>query len=133
MADEYEVYVESCVRGYHAYFKDVTVCVGEIMMSEIEKDKNHDKYAVVVKNKTGQIVGHVPTELPKLFNKFLGDYGEVEAECIGNRYKAGHGKGLEIPVDYKLTENSQYLRRLLGKLKHREFGGDLFHVLSGSN
>lgn len=91
MADEYEVYVESSVRGYHAYFKNANVCVGEVMRCEIEENNDHDKYAVTVRNECGQMVGHVPIELSKLFSKFLHDYGEVEAECIGNRYNAGQG------------------------------------------
>lgn len=43
------MYIEASVRGYHAYFKDATICVGEIMMCEIKGNNDHDKYAVVVK------------------------------------------------------------------------------------
>lgn len=105
MSGEYEVFVESSVRGYHAYFKDSTVCVGELMRCEIEENNVHDKYAVAVNNESGQIVGHVPIEISKLIYKFICDYGQVEVECIGNRYNAGQGKGLELPVDYKLIGN----------------------------
>lgn len=125
MAGEYEVYVESSIRGYHAYFKAVTVCVGEIMMCEIERDNDHDKYAVAVKNQDGEMVGHVPIELSKLFYKFLDDYGEIEAECIGNRYNAGKGKGLEIPVDYRLVGDRGYLKRFTRKLQTKEFAEEL--------
>ena len=71
MADEYEVYVESSVRGYHAYFKYASVCIGEVMQCEIEENNDHDKYAVAVRNEYGQMVGHVPIELSKLCSKFL--------------------------------------------------------------
>lgn len=125
MADEYEVYIESSVRGYHAYFKDATVCIGEVLACEMELDNEHDKYAVIVKNEDGQIVGHVPIELSKVFNKFLRDYGKIEDESICNRYNTGEGKVLEIPVDYKLTGNAEYPRRLLRKLKHKESTCDL--------
>ena len=47
-----------------------------------------DKYAVAVKNQDGNLVGHVPKELSRLFHKFLDDFGELEAECIGNRLNA---------------------------------------------
>lgn len=38
MADEYEVFIEASVRGYHAYFKDATVVIGEVLMCERELD-----------------------------------------------------------------------------------------------
>ena len=70
-------------------------------------------------------VGHVPIELSKLFNKFVSDGGEVEAECIGNRYNAGQGKVLEIPVDYRLVGDRQYLERFVTRLSKKEFVGNL--------
>ena len=86
------------------------------MMCEIEENNEHDKYAVAVKDESGQIVGHVPTEISRPFSKRIRDYGEIEAECIGHRFNAGQGKGLEIPEDYKLIGNQQYLKRLVRKL-----------------
>ena len=107
MAD-FEMYIESSVRGYHAYFKDASVCVGEILMCEVEDNNSHDRNAVAItKNEAGYLVGHVPIELSRFLNKFLRDYGEIQAECIGNRYNAGHGKGLEFPVDHKLIGNEE--------------------------
>ena len=111
--------MESSVRGYHAYFKVPTVCVGDLMMCEIEEDNAHDKYAVAVKDESGQIVGHVPIEISRLCSKFIRDYGEVEAECIEHRFYACQGKGLEIPVDYKLIGNQLYLKRLVRKLNSK--------------
>ena len=89
MSGEHEVFVESSVLGYHAYFKYSTVSVGELMMCEIEENNDHDKYAVAVKNESGQIVGHVPIEISKIMCKFIRDCGEVEVECIGHRYNVG--------------------------------------------
>ena len=111
MSGEHEVFMESSVPGYHTYFKYSTVSVGELMMCKIEENNDHDKYAVAVKNESGQIVGHVPIEISKIMRKFIRDYGEVEVECIGHRYNVGQGKGLEIPVDYRLLGNQQYLQR----------------------
>ena len=75
------------------------------------------QYAVAVKNESGQIVGHVPIEISKIMCKFIRDCGEVEVECIGHQYNVGQGKGLEIPVDYRLLGNQQYLQRVVTKLK----------------
>eukprot|EP00794_Sanderia_malayensis_P014571 gene14570-16074_t len=96
----FEMFVELSIRGYHAYKKE-EVFVGEVMVCEPEEDNEHDKYAVSVQKANGKIVGHVPIEA----------YGEIEAECIGSRYNAGAGKGLELPVDYKLIGTYDYLVR----------------------
>ena len=50
MSEKYEVFVGSSVRGYHAYLKNSAVCVGDLMMGEIEENNEHDKYAVAVMN-----------------------------------------------------------------------------------
>ena len=55
----------------------------------------------------------------------LRDFGEIEAECIGDRFNSGHGKGLEFPVDYRLIGNYRYLKRLIRRLKIKEFAENL--------
>ena len=90
----------------------------------MEPDNKYEKYAVVVKNKDGYTVGQVPIELSKIFHNFLEDYGELKAECIGSKYNAGEGKGIEIPVDYKLVGNAGYLEQLLKKLKKIEISSN---------
>lgn len=120
MADEYEVFIEASVRGYHAYFNDVTVVIGEVLMCERELDNAYDKYAVAVSNEQGKVVGHVPIELSKVSTRFIRDYGEIEAECIGARYNRGEGKGLDFPVVYKLTGNKRCLEKLVSSIKKKE-------------
>ena len=73
--------------------------------------------AVIVHSQDGKTVGHVPVELSRLFHKFLINFGEIEAECIGSQYNAGFGKGLELPVDYKLFGNEKSLKDVVVKLK----------------
>ena len=51
MADEYEFYIQASVRGYHAYFKESTVHVGDILDCEMEPENDHDRYAVAVKKR----------------------------------------------------------------------------------
>ena len=87
----------------------------------MELDNSHDKYAVAVKNQDGNLVGHVPKELSRLFHKFLNDFGELEAECIGNRLNAGKGKELKSLWTTDLwpmihiweSSRGNYLRRTL--------------------
>ena len=92
------------------------------MTCEIGDNNDHEKCAVAVKDESGQIVGHVPIELSKLICKFIRDCGEVEIECIGHCYDVGQGKRLEIPVDYRLIGNQQYLKRLIKKLNSEDLG-----------
>ena len=107
------IFGESSIRGYHAYFKDTTVCIGDILFCETESDNNFDKYAVAVKTDNGELVGHVQIELSKIFTDFLKDYGDIEVECIGCRYSLRKRKGMEVPVDYR---NLKYLKKLKKKL-----------------
>ena len=123
MADDYEVFIEASVRVCHACFKDSTVV--KVLMCERELDNVHGKHAVAVNNEEGKVVGHVPIELSKVFARFIRDFGEVEAECIGVRYKKGGRKGLEFPVDYKLSGNLRYLEKLVSRIKKRETTCDL--------
>ena len=120
MGEEHEVFIESSVGGYHAYFVNASVAIGEVLTCERDHDNVHDRYAIAVKNEDQTLVGHVPIELSKIFSRYLWDYGEIEAECIGALYNKGEGKGLEIPVDYKLIGNYKYLERMVSRIKGRE-------------
>ena len=41
---QFEMYIEATVRGYHAYFDNASVRIGEILTCEMELDNPHDKY-----------------------------------------------------------------------------------------
>ena len=120
MGEEHEVFIESSVRGYHAYFVNTSVGIGEVLTCERDHDNVHDKYAIAVKNEDQTLVGHVPIEFSKIFSRFLRDHWGIEAECISARYNKGEGKGLEIPVDFKLIGNYKYLEKLVSRIKGRE-------------
>ena len=90
------------------------------MDCDMEPENHHDKYAVAVRNTEEKMVGHVPVELSKIFHKFLSNHGRIEAECIGSRFNAGHGKGLELPVDFRLVGNAHYLRKVVKSLRTKQ-------------
>ncbi len=119
MASNYEFYLESSIRGYHAYFKNLTeaVAIGYILECEIDSNNPHDQYEIVVRTFRDETIRPVSVELSEVFCKVLSNYGEIEAECIGYRYNAGGGKGLEIPVDYKFFGNKQYLKQVHWRLR----------------
>ena len=90
------------------------------MDCEVEPENDHDRYAVAIRNKGEKIVGHVQVELSKIFHKFLSHHGQIEGECIGSRFNAGQGNGLELPDDYRLVGNARYLRKLITKLQKKQ-------------
>ena len=57
MANEYEVYLEASTRGYHAYVKESTVYIGEILFCEMEPDNPHSRFAIAVRYEEDKIVG----------------------------------------------------------------------------
>ena len=61
---------------------------------------------------------------------FLSEYGKIEAECIGSRINKGRGKGLELPVDFRLVGNARYLKKLLKKLQKKNIEFDYLWKLS---
>ena len=80
----------------------------EVWSCEMELVNPYDKCLVAVKNQDGNLVGHVPKELSRLFHKFLDDFGELEAECIGNRLNA-----LWAMMYIWESSRGDYLRRTL--------------------
>ena len=60
------MFIKSSVRGYHAYFVDASVTIGEVLACGGEHDNAHDKNAIAVKNEDQLLVGHVPRELSKI-------------------------------------------------------------------
>ncbi len=97
----------------------------------MEPENDHDRYAVAIKNEDEKIVGHVPIELARICHKFLSEYGQIEAECIGSRFNAGRGKGLEIPVDYRFVGNARYLKKVITRLQKKQEKEDMDWKLSG--
>ena len=63
-------FLESSLRGYHAY-KKVEVNVGDVLHCKKEPKNTHDKYAVKIVTADGNTVGHVPVELSEIFCLFL--------------------------------------------------------------
>ena len=96
MGEEHEVFIESSVRGHHAYFVDTSVVIGEVLTCERDHDNVHDRYAIAVKNEDQTLVGHVPVELSKIFSRVFTvlELGTMKAR----------GKGLKFPWIINLKE-----------------------------
>ncbi len=75
---------------------------------EQEGSNSHDYFATVVK-KDGNVVGRVPTELPKIYWNFLARGGRINCEVTGRRKR---GKGLEEPCIYKFGGSMKLISKL---------------------
>ena len=99
---------ESVVRGHHVY-KDVwRPVIGELLQIFHETNNRHDRHALAV-FKEGIFVGHVPSEMSRIFWFFLQHDGKIECEITGQRKK---GKGLEVPCVYRFKGSTQKIERM---------------------
>ena len=75
-------YLESSIRDYRAYFRNLkeTIAVGDILHSEVDSNNPHDQFAIAVKTFSDETVGHVPIELSQIFWEFLSSHEGIEAE-----------------------------------------------------
>eukprot|EP00795_Rhopilema_esculentum_P009982 gene9982-18605_t len=121
MADNFVFFLETVVRGYHAYLSTYKLTLGEILVITPDPDSvMHDKY--VMKYTTMEeehIVGHIPKHLSRLCFKFIEDGGELDAEVIGKMFNAGNGMGVEVPVESSSVGNKQYLEKFSPKPGYR--------------
>eukprot|EP00794_Sanderia_malayensis_P012460 gene12463-13748_t len=118
MADNFVFFLQSVVRGYHAYLSTYKLTLGEILVITPDPDAvMHDKYGMKYATKEEEpIVGHIPKHLSQLCFKFIEDGGELNAEVISKRFNAGNGMGVEVPVKLSFVGNKQYLERFRSKM-----------------
>lgn len=84
------------------------------MDCEIEPENDHKKYAVAIKNKDGVLVGHVP------ITSFCHNMGKLRPSVLAADLILGQGKGLELPIDFRLVGNACYLRKVIIKLQKEQ-------------
>eukprot|EP00112_Aurelia_sp_Birch-Aquarium-sp1_P016954 Seg3886.3 transcript_id=Seg3886.3/GoldUCD/mRNA.D3Y31 product="hypothetical protein" protein_id=Seg3886.3/GoldUCD/D3Y31 len=115
MVDNFVFFLETVVRGYHAYLSTYKLTLGEILVITPDPDAvMHDKY--VMKYTTKEEERHIPKHLSRHCFKCIEDGGELDAEVIGKRLNAGNGMGVEVPVELSFVGNKQYLERFRSKM-----------------
>ena len=103
----------SVIRGHHVYKTVWTPSIGEMLESQPDTGNKHDRYAIGMV-KDGEIVGHAPKEISRIFHYFIQHNGTISAEVTGHRKL---GKGLEIPCNYILKGKPRYIERAKKTLK----------------
>ena len=118
MVDNFAFFLETEVRGYHAYLSTYKLTLGKILVITPDPDAMmHDKYAMKYTTKEEEhFVGHIPKHLSRRCFKLIGDGGELDAEVIFKRFNAGNGMGVEVPVKLRFVGNKQYLERFRSKM-----------------
>ena len=91
--------INAFVMGYHVYKKNSTPSIGDELQDFMEPTNKLDKYAVTVKGKDGDVIGHLP----------LGKSGKF-AKTVFYFLKSDKNHHCKITV----TENAQMLVTDLG-------------------
>ncbi len=114
--------LDGVIRGYHVYMDDWDARSGELAVAEVDLGNAHDVHAVALKL-NGEVVGHVPKKMSRIFHFFLLRGGSIEAVVIGPRQYASAlvQGGLDIPCKYIFTcSNDKGLVKKLKKLIKKE-------------
>ena len=105
MLHQYEFFCESSIRGYHAYFKEITICIGDILFCEIQKDNvvlvnEHDEDAVVVKSQHGGIAFQLSCR------KFSTNFWKITVKSLWNASDLGITEEREKDSNFSLIISS---------------------------
>ena len=76
--------LDGVIRGYHVYMDDWDARSGELPAVKVDLGNAHDVHAVGLKL-NGEVVGHVPTKMSRIFHFFLLRGGSIEAVVTGPR------------------------------------------------
>ena len=120
MDTEGEVFLSSCICGYHVYNDIWTAIVGEELECAREVGNAKDRYVVSVL-RGSDIVGHLPQKISRVCSLFLLRGGTISCKVIGRRrYSVDLPQGgLEIPCKLIFRGKKKYLFKIK-MLKHVE-------------
>ena len=107
----------SFIRGFHVYRDIWTPEIGEKLACAIDKNNIHDSHAVGVL-KDGEIVGHIPREISRVFFFFLKRGGNITVSVTEKPINRGLVLGLELPATYVFSGKSSDVGNLPKLLKN---------------
>lgn len=94
--------LQSFVMGYHYYKMVWCPVIGERLRCQREPSNQYDQWAVAVMH-DGDVVGHVPRELSKIFSRYLHGGYKVTA-VITSRPENQRRKGVAVPARYEIRK-----------------------------
>ena len=114
---------DSCVKGHHIYRTHFVV--GALFVCEREPGNYHSDWTIMVRKRSGEIVGHVPDDLAQVLFplRTSGTLQLLECELTEMRKAAEEGVwvqggGIVIPCTYILygkKEDKVYIRKEMRK------------------
>ena len=96
-----DLYLNSCVRGYHIYKEIWTPTINEELQCQRESGNIHA--VAIVKDKV--VVGHIPRKISTLCSSFIRRGGLIICKVVGDRRSSSDliQGGLEIPCSLTFT------------------------------
>ena len=115
--------INAFVMGYHVYKKNWTPFITEELQDFMEPTNKLDKYAVAVKRKYGDVIGHPPLGKSGKFAKkvFYFLKSDKNHHCkitiTGKATNAGHGLGIKVPCQLFFLAEEKFIIILHEKLR----------------
>ena len=114
--------VNAFVMGYHVYNKNRTPAIGDELLGFMEPTNRPDEYAVAVKGKDGDIIGHLPLGKSGKFAKTIFYFlkSDKSHHCkitvIGKATNAGGGLGMKVPCQLLFLAKEKFIVIIQEKL-----------------
>lgn len=81
--DDNEHTKPNCIRGYLVYQNIWSPYLGEILTYRRQPENVKDRYAVSTHKGSGEVVGHLPKKVSKMYSLFIHRGGTVTCEVTG--------------------------------------------------
>ena len=110
--------------GYHVYKNNWTPSIGEELQGFMEPTNKLEKYAVAVKGKDGDVIGHLPLEKSGKFAKRIFYFlksnknHHCKIAVTGKATNVGDGLGMKVPCQLFFLTEEKFIITLQEKLSN---------------
>ena len=107
--------INAFVMGYHVYKKNWTPSIGDELQGFMEPTNKLDKYAVAVKGKDGDVIGHLPLGKSGKFAKTVFYFlksnknHHCKITVTGKATDAGDGLGMKVPCQLFFLTKEKFM------------------------
>ena len=114
--------INTFVISYHVYKKNWTLSIGYELQRFIEPTDKLDKYAIAVKGKDGDVIGHLPLGKSGKYAKTVFYFlkSDKNHHCkitvTGKATNAGDGRGMKVPCQLLFLAEEKFIIILQEKL-----------------
>ena len=114
--------INAFVMGYHVYKKYWTPSIGDEIQGFMEPTNKLEKYAVAVKGKDGEVLGHLPLGKSEKFTKTVFYFFKFDKNhhykitVTGKATNAGDRLGIKVPCQLFFLAEEKFIIILEEKL-----------------